>query len=276
MSALSLGLALAGIILSFYFYNQSIKSREPAYVITKDVSLFSSPKGLTSKYLKIVKSSDGNELLKNLYVQEIAIWNNGKESIKKENILKPITLNFSNNIEIIDAFISEMKRPDIVKGEIFFNPGENIITTDFSILEKNDGMKIQVVYASLKADIAEVKGVIEAVETIKNIDNLASDNILSSVAKIVMWGVIITVGFVLLGSINKISEWVINKICGRHAQKVNSIVEKTFATIIVIFFVAFILSFFYIKVVEYSKESVVNSVPEMEKRTYNKSLKQNK
>lgn len=273
ISILSLGLGLAGMLLSYYFYTISIKIREPAFVITKNVSLFSSPKGLSSKYFKIVKSSDGTELLKNLYIQEVAIWNNGKESIKKENVLKPITLTFNGEIEIIDAFISEVKRPDIVKGEISFKPGENIVTTSFSILENNDGMKIQVVYASLESSIANVDGVIEGVEAIQNIDNLAKDNLLASVAKVLMWGGVIIVGFLLLGSIGKISEWIVSKTCGNYAEKVNSIIANTFSIVMTLFFLGVIAVLIYTKVIEFSKESVVDSVPKMEVQTYNEPLK---
>jgi len=273
ISILSLGLGLAGMLLSYYFYTISIKIREPAFVITKNVSLFSSPKGLSSKYFKIVKSSDGTELLKNLYIQEVAIWNNGKESIKNENVLKPITLTFNGEIEIIDAFISEVKRPDIVKGKISFKPGENVVTTSFSILENNDGMKIQVVYASLESSIANVDGVIEGVEAIQNIDNLAKDNLLASVAKVLMWGGVILVGFLLLGSIGKISEWVVSKTCGDYAEKVNSIITNTFSIVMTLFFLGLIAVLIYTKVIEFSKESVVDSVPKMEVQTYNKPLK---
>ncbi len=265
ISVLSLGLGIAGMLLSYYFYTISIKVREPAFVVTKDVSLFSSPKGLSSKYIKLVKSNDGKELLKNLYIQEIAIWNNGKESIRKENVLKPITLTFNNEIEIIDAFVSEIKRPDIVKGKVYFKPGENIVTTSFSILENNDGMKIQVVYASLESSIAEVNGVIEGVGVIKNIDNLARDNIFASVAKVLMWGGVIIIGFLLLGSLGKISAWVVNKTCGSYAKKVNSIIENTSSTILVLGFLALIFSFSYIQTIKYSKESVLDSIPVMEK-----------
>ncbi|MCK7634077.1 MULTISPECIES: hypothetical protein [unclassified Shewanella] len=270
---MSLGLGLAGMLLSYYFYTISIKIREPAFVITKNVSLFSSPKGLSSKYFKIVKSSDGTELLKNLYIQEVAIWNNGKESIKKENVLKPITLTFNGEIEIIDAFISEVKRPDIVKGKISFKPGENVVTTSFSILENNDGMKIQVVYASLESSIANVDGVIEGVEAIQNIDNLAKDNLLASVAKVLMWGGVILVGFLLLGSIGKISKWVVSKTCGDYAEKVNSIITNMFSIVMTLFFLGLIAVLIYTKVIEFSKESVVDSVPKMEVQTYNKPLK---
>lgn len=262
---LGLGVGVAGMLLSYYFYTISIKVREPSFVITKDVSLFSSQKGLSSKYIKLIKSNDGKELFKNIYIKEVAIWNNGKESIKEANVLKPVKLIFNEGVEIIDAFVSEINRPDIVKGKAYFKPGGNAVTISFSILENDDGMKVQVVYASLESSSAEVGGVIEGVDKIKNIDELVKDNILFSVAKVLMWGGGAIVFMLLVSSMGEISEWVVNRVFGSHANKVNLIIKRTVAVAIILGFAAVVAITIYTKTIEYSKKSVFESIPVMEK-----------
>lgn len=262
---LGLAVGLIGIFLSYYFYSVSLKSREPAFLITKDVPLFSSPKGLSSEYLKLVTKSDGKELIKNLYLQEFTIWNNGKETIKREDVLKPITLSFSDEVEIVDAFVSEMNRPKIVKANVSFHPGGNVVSIDFAILEYNDGMKIQVVYAAKESSPAHVDGVIEGVVKINNIDELSKERIAGSIAKMILWGVIFIVGAAVFVSIGEITKWICEKLFRSRGEKVYSFLEASFAVSFILFIVVAGGAFLYGAIFNIAEESVMNSVPAMEK-----------
>ena len=72
---------------------------------------------------------------------EIAFWNKGQLSIKKNNILKEIKLEYPSDVEVIDAFISSTTRPDIVNATESHKQGDNKVSLDFDIIEKDDGFK---------------------------------------------------------------------------------------------------------------------------------------
>jgi len=55
-----------------------------------------------------------------------------------ENILDPLIIVFNSEAEVIDTFISESKRPEIVNGKINLNSAENKINIQFDILKKNE------------------------------------------------------------------------------------------------------------------------------------------
>jgi hypothetical protein len=93
-------------------------------------------------------------------------WNSGNISIRKENILKPLTLKIeaNPNIKIISARLISVSR-DIVKPKIIFNPKKNdrSINIDYEILEKDDGFKIMLVAAGTGDYNLKVQSTIEGV-----------------------------------------------------------------------------------------------------------------
>lgn len=271
VAILGVVIGIIGILLSYYFYSLSVKSREPAYLITKNDPLFSSPKGLSSEYLKLVTRDDGKELLKNLYVQEVAIWNNGKESIKAENILTPLSLVFSKKIELIDAFISESKRPEIVSAKLEFAPGGNVVNLDFKILEYKDGFKVQLVYAALDSQSASLQGVVEGVESIKKLSDLSKEKVIASIAKVLVGFVLIVVAFAAFVSIGEITKWLCDKLFGEKSEKVYLFIENLFAYSFAILMILAFAFFIYAVTVEVAEDSAVESIPVMENLRPNKS-----
>lgn len=268
LGALGLVIGVVGIVLSYFFYSLSIQSREPVFMTLNNVAIFSSSGELTSKYIKLVKRIDDRELSNNLYVQEVVFWNNGKQAIKKTNLLKPLVLSFDQGVEIIDAFITEMGRPDIVKGSIQFKPGDKNVSLEFDILEKNDGIKIQIVYSALKAEKAILKGAIEGVTEIKKISDLKKDNLVLAIAKFTLYvigfiGAFFIVAFAFSDYLPKAISWLIKKLFHKHHEKINSILGNVFAFIILIAMLFIVCVFIYRGVNSLSESSAIQSVPEM-------------
>lgn len=88
LGVLGLVVGVLGIALSYFFYLLSQQNREPVLIEMSNISIFSSPEGVVSDKFAVVTKPDFNEITNNVYVSELALWNRGRESIKKENILK--------------------------------------------------------------------------------------------------------------------------------------------------------------------------------------------
>jgi hypothetical protein len=77
---------------------------------------------------------------------QIVLWNEGKQAIKKPDILKPITIQTENNARILEASIlmctREMIHPAITTGDL----ATDIPTLTWDILEQGDGCTAQIIY----------------------------------------------------------------------------------------------------------------------------------
>lgn len=100
---------------------------------------------------------------------QVAIWNNGKKPIKRDDILETITLYTEPKTLIIDAVVRKRTR-EVIKLSIDRSSiKEGFIPINWHILEHNDGGIIQVIFAgSLDVEIL-AKGIIEGQKSIKQV-----------------------------------------------------------------------------------------------------------
>ena len=111
--------------------------------------------------------------------------------IEKEDILEPLAFQFPNKFKIIDAFITELTRQNIVKPEVKFSASS--VDIDFSILEKAQGFKLQVIFAGEEYTKPNLKGIIKEVDNFDSKEELTIENILHGVAIVLLY----TVGFLV-------------------------------------------------------------------------------
>ena len=159
-------IGVCGLLSSFYFYNESVKSREPFFLEEPIRSLIVEAESMKSFPLQIV-SRDGKPVEKDISSIRAYFWNDGAESIKRDNILKNIYIQLlSDDVEIIDVKILKTSRPDIVKPQISLLEKDKI-GVDFDILESDDGFSMQILYAGDSASLIQVGGVVEGSKTIQ-------------------------------------------------------------------------------------------------------------
>ena len=179
-------IGLAGIGLSYYSHIHSKVEREPCLVTTKNFPIFASPKGLVSSNFAFITKSNNKEITKNVYVQENSFWNKGSLAIKNENILDKLHLVYNkNDVEIIEVFVLEVSRPNIIKAFVK-RISPNVINFGFNILEKNDGFKIQIIYISNKKQQVGLTGSIEGVERFRTVSDLTDENLYYGIWKVCM------------------------------------------------------------------------------------------
>lgn len=255
---------LIGVIGTVYSVVESKKEREPAYFVTKNVGLFSSPKGLSSEYFAFIKRSDNSEVLNNVYLLEASFWNKGKESIKAEDVLDPISIELSDDIEIIDAFVARSTRKNITKPELKYDKENKKLVLSFRVLEKEDSIGIQVLYSAKRPAEFNIDGAILGVRSILTKDDLAADNLVNGGIK-TFKGFLWMVGGVMLFVFFAVAT---EFLLGKAAEKNKKIVARFAAIMVGAIILLAIIFFGYIVangILRNAEKSIIEGIPVGEK-----------
>src|ERR1017187_4110943 len=135
--------SVLGVVLAVAFYLAAIRTRE--------LSLYVNPSRAT--IVKSGQSSDlhvlyrGKDVSTDVTALQVELWNAGKESIRPEHVLSPITLETSPKVPILEARIRHVSRPftQIVVDQTQIADGK--VTVSWKILEHNDAAVIQFILA---------------------------------------------------------------------------------------------------------------------------------
>ena len=173
--------------LSRFFYKEVLNVRTIMTIITIILAIYFSLETKTKRELKyychpvkttVVKAGqtsslevfcDKEKIESDVTAVQVAIWNHGKKSIKRDDILETITLYTEPKTPIIDAVIRKRTR-EVIKLSVdrsFFKEG--FIPINWHILEHNDGGIIQVIFAGSPDVEILAKGIIEGQKSIKQI-----------------------------------------------------------------------------------------------------------
>ena len=160
--------SVLGIIITIYFYIEGKEAHQLTYYVDPAVSaVFES-----GKVPRLTANYNGKIIQGDITVTQIAIWNQGKLPIRKSDILKPIVLNV--HAPILEATVKKPGR-DVTQLSIdTAGIQDGRIPISWSILEKNDGGVIQVVYAGTPSYYAiNVTGVVEGQKEISQLKILS-------------------------------------------------------------------------------------------------------
>jgi hypothetical protein len=162
-SSISVILTVVALILAVYFYLEGKSKREFKYYC-HPVKATVVKAGQTTS-LRVF--CENEKIESDVTAVQVAIWNNGKMSIRENDILEPITLYTEPKTRIIDVIIRKQTREvtDLRIDDNFLKDG--FIPIFWRILEHNDGGIIQVIFAG-SADVKiSIKGIIEGQNSIK-------------------------------------------------------------------------------------------------------------
>ena len=156
-------LGVVGIATGYIFYLRGKREKEPCYSIS-EVNLI---KGYSSA-LKDLKIKYKRKPIENLTVGKVAFWNNGKETINKDDIdtaLPPMLLAQDNTI-ILDVKILETTNPANRFSVTLAEDGKSALIW-FDYLNNNDGALLQVIHTGISYANYIVYGKIKGVKNIK-------------------------------------------------------------------------------------------------------------
>ncbi|MCW7479384.1 hypothetical protein ND856_18940 [Leptospira bandrabouensis] len=197
LTLVSIFLTIISFILAIFFYLESKKERDPFFVLNNYnepiVKLLNSESENDLDFSIYIKSKKGNFPINGeIYSTRIYFWNNGKESIKRENILQKLKIYPDLKSKIVGVRILRNTRPEISNFKAILNKELNEITLDFDIIEENDGVTLQILFNGSQNEIFKIKGIIEGVKKIKE-SNKFSPPVSTSI------GILITIsGFAIV------------------------------------------------------------------------------
>ena len=140
--------SIIGIPLSIYLGVAGTRERQLTFYVNPVKSAVVTA-GTTSA-LKVLYQDQ--EVKTDVTAVQVEVWNDGKESIRAENVLEPIVIRTTPVVPIIDATIRKTRRAlsSIELDRTQFSRG--ILPLSWRILENSDGAIIQIVYAG-SADV---------------------------------------------------------------------------------------------------------------------------
>ena len=134
--------SVVGLFLAVYFFAIGYVSRELVYFVhpTKAVVVQA---GQTSR-LDI--SLDGSLVSQDVTAAQVAIWNEGRQSIRSENMLNPLVIRTGMQNPILEARVRKMSR-DIIDLNVETDEAENgELRVNWKILEQHDGGILQIIF----------------------------------------------------------------------------------------------------------------------------------
>jgi hypothetical protein len=146
---------ILGILLGCYFYFRGKREKKPQ-VRMKSFNLISQSV-VEVKPEKIGITYLGNPI-ENMTVTNVALWNSGREPIRKEDILstEPLRILTKEGFRILDAEVVQVNNDtNNLRCQLI---EDNEVIIDFDYLEKGDGTVIQVFHTGNKNDDLQFKG----------------------------------------------------------------------------------------------------------------------
>lgn len=149
LNIISLIITVFSLYYTYYIY----KKNKVKKLLTIDKSrTFFLTKDLDSFNLKELKFSWGKKKIENLFLIEIFLKNNGNTKLTEIDFLKPITISFTNEIDILRARLFSSSEFTKIK----WICSKQKIECDLSLLEKNKMLKYEIVYSSNNSSPVDV------------------------------------------------------------------------------------------------------------------------
>ncbi len=176
------GLAIVGIIVSYYFYIKSKRNKEPVYSI-KSVNVISD---YSSKYQALKVIYRGSKV-ENFTVTKILLYNRGAETITKQDIetINHLRIIGKDTTALLDAKILQANNASnnfdvFLDKEPYIEQKAKIYLIDFDYINKDQGAVIEVIHTGLtSADIVIVGDIIG----VQNLTEVPPEKLITNVAR---------------------------------------------------------------------------------------------
>jgi hypothetical protein len=156
-NAFSLAVGVLGLILGFYSYVHGNKKRDLVYYVNPAQAVVVK----TGESSKLHVFYGNHELTSDVTAAQIAVWNQGNESIRPDNVLRQVMIRTNPSVPILEASIRKKSRDvvNVTLDQSHLNDG--VVGVQWNILEQNDEAIIQIVYAGPPTNQIQAAGVIE-------------------------------------------------------------------------------------------------------------------
>ena len=139
--------------------------REPTFIVDPLVTTIVNKSLIQNQPLTIVDKT-GNKILDDVNIATFYFFNGGKEPIEREDILKPLKINFSRANKVLDLRILKVSSNYCSIKIADYDTVSFNWELDFKILEKNDGFTAQVIYVGSQDHKLTIGGKIKGADEI--------------------------------------------------------------------------------------------------------------
>ncbi|HMG88847.1 MAG TPA: hypothetical protein VK589_02270 [Chryseolinea sp.] len=150
------------IIFGYYFLYVGIRERKPTFYVDPTRTTILDKANAANAPLMLLKAN-GDTISSDVTSVFFYFFNQGEETIKKENIYSPLKIVVGDNAEILDYKILKVARS--VSGiEIARDTTDNFLTINLRALEENDGCVGQLIFEGKKDASIRMEGGIDGVK----------------------------------------------------------------------------------------------------------------
>lgn len=155
--------SLISIPMAAYFYAKSREYPQLTY-LTHPIKAELLRAGKVSK---LKASFEDKPVETDVTTAQLAFWNQGTQSIKGNNILKPIVIYTDNGTPIFEATVRKVSR-DVINLKLGVEDiSKGRVNVTWNILEPGDGAVLQIIYAGPQTVAFNLDGVIEGQKEIR-------------------------------------------------------------------------------------------------------------
>jgi hypothetical protein len=151
-----------GVGLAIYFYFAGARTRKLTYFVSPVKTIV--VKGGEASTLRVLHGDQ--DIKGDVTAAQVAIWNDGTESIRSENVLSSVCIVLHPSVPVLEAKIRKVSRGVIGAAVDASRLPDGVIPVTWKILEHNDGAVIQLIFAGPTETEIAVEGTVEGQPTV--------------------------------------------------------------------------------------------------------------
>ena len=150
------------IVFGYYFLYIGNRERKPTFYLDPTRTIILDKAHAANAPLHLLKSN-GDTIRADVTSVYFYFFNQGSETIKRENVYEPLKIVLRDKAEILDFKLLKVARP--VSGiKLVRDTAGNSLSINFKALEKDDGMVGQIIFEGKKNATITLEGGIEGVK----------------------------------------------------------------------------------------------------------------
>jgi hypothetical protein len=165
-----------GIAIGYYLYRRSIKAPIPSYAIHPLRVRIVDKTQMTAPGLQVLHNGVPLDA-KNVTCATLYFWNSGRAPIHQSDVLIPYSINIDKSATLLECLTISVTR-DVCGFIISPETTGNQVSLNFNIIEPQDGIQVQLIYAGEPNATITVSGTCEGANEPKRKDKalMVTDN----------------------------------------------------------------------------------------------------
>lgn len=143
----STAVALLSVLLSIYFYLESVQRREPVFLAYPTTTIVS--KAVSSPNFTVVDAA-GAKVEGDIQVLEISFWNDGRMPVEPHDIRTPVELQFPPGLRLLDSRVTRENKVGVTRFElrdVSADPTDGPrVALKWAHLDPGTGARLQFIY----------------------------------------------------------------------------------------------------------------------------------